>query len=477
MDHVSTLKAQIKAWEKSFRQSHGKDPSVQDIRDNPDIAAKYKLYKKASKPPPAPSTPKKSQPSLPRPRPVETTAPLSTFNPFSPEKNKGKQKQVSSPIKKTFPNPFATPSKSKPVPRIRETSPSPPPSPSPSVTLHAPPTAVSRARKRLRGEPVSPSPNKEKRRRVHSQTTLPFPRQSADLSSSDEDAPANSFVGDSPVKASTTAKSFSMLFDEPTGSKSALSRSKTAPSGSGLFGSFSRADSEDDLDGVLGKSRKKVVNGRSIPVESKASSRSSAKRGLSESDVENEKQTSDTGLVLVPPSPPAEPSSYRPPKDGKRSNNSRKKAKLGGDESSDTEMHSGDEVKVVVGRQLRVQHAQDDDEDLESEPILRYFRPLDSIASGSQSQSERQDQGSFEVQLPDKLRDILALSSTSESKSYDLPEEKVIEGLLYGRRTTHYDPSRGGEIWGVGDSEQVDNDAKDEEDWEGEPVPWEIGEL
>jgi len=37
MDHVSALKAQIKAWERSFRQTHGKDPSVQDIRDNPDI--------------------------------------------------------------------------------------------------------------------------------------------------------------------------------------------------------------------------------------------------------------------------------------------------------------------------------------------------------------------------------------------------------------------------------------------------------
>ncbi|THV06034.1 hypothetical protein K435DRAFT_849478 [Dendrothele bispora CBS 962.96] len=511
MSHdVPALRAEIKAWERKFKDTHGRDPSVQDIRDNPDIAAKYKLYKKVSKAPSkpsAPSTPKRTQASsssLPRPRPVEITAPLSTFNPFSPVKNKGKQKEVS-PIKKTFPNPFATPSKSKPVPRVRQVSPSPPPSPSPASKeprlastsalveqppIDAPPTAVSRARKRLRGDPVSPSPNKEKRRRVQSQTILPFPRRSADLSSSDEeggDDPGNSsFVDDSPVKASAGAKSFQTLFEDATGLKSTLSHSKTAPSGSGLFGSFSRTEVEDDLDNVLGNSnRPKLVNGKPISNEltdktrNLASLRSSTKRGLSDLDAESgaDQQTKDTDLVLIPPSPPPESSSYRPPNDNKRGKNPRKKAKLGEDDSSDTDVLSDDELKVVVGppkRQLHAEHAQD--EGLGSEPILRYLLPADSTHQ-NQSQDESEDQESFDVQLPDKLRDILALSSSSESKTYNIPEDQVVESLLYGRRMTHYDPSRGGEIWDVGDSEHVGADIEDEEDWEGEPVPWETGEL
>ncbi|KIM47822.1 hypothetical protein M413DRAFT_439502 [Hebeloma cylindrosporum] len=62
-------------------------------------------------------------------------------------------------------------------------------------------------------------------------------------------------------------------------------------------------------------------------------------------------------------------------------------------------------------------------------------------------------------------------------------EDRLVKGLLYGRRMTHYDPMKGGEIWDVGEDHQLISEegaqkyTEDEEDWEGEPVPWEMGEL
>lgn len=34
---VSTVRAEIKSWERLFKQQHGRDPSVQEIKDLPDI--------------------------------------------------------------------------------------------------------------------------------------------------------------------------------------------------------------------------------------------------------------------------------------------------------------------------------------------------------------------------------------------------------------------------------------------------------
>src|ERR1700688_1080064 len=115
---LSSLRSQIKSWERDFKLSHGRDPSIQDIKDQPPIgilstlysffhsttfyiAEKYKLYKKLSnaahavdtQPTSSPPTPPRShkhatRPSqlLSKPRLVESTPPLSSYNPFSPVK-------------------------------------------------------------------------------------------------------------------------------------------------------------------------------------------------------------------------------------------------------------------------------------------------------------------------------------------------------------------------------------------------------
>ena len=34
---VAALRAEIKAWERDFRSKHGRDPSIQEIKDQPAI--------------------------------------------------------------------------------------------------------------------------------------------------------------------------------------------------------------------------------------------------------------------------------------------------------------------------------------------------------------------------------------------------------------------------------------------------------
>ena len=80
--------------------------------------------------------------------------------------------------------------------------------------------------------------------------------------------------------------------------------------------------------------------------------------------------------------------------------------------------------------------------------------------------------GKFEVDLPDDLHRILAISPDGQTR--ETGEEKVVRSLLYGSREVHYDPSKGGEIWDVGEDSEYGGDT---DDWEGEPVPWETGEL
>jgi len=81
--------------------------------------------------------------------------------------------------------------------------------------------------------------------------------------------------------------------------------------------------------------------------------------------------------------------------------------------------------------------------------------------------------GNFEVNLPDHLRCLLAISP---SKALTTRDVSVVRGVLYGERTTSYDAQRGGDIWDVGEIGEA-GDSQAEDEWEGEPVPWETGEL
>ncbi|KAF9244525.1 hypothetical protein BU15DRAFT_85905 [Melanogaster broomeanus] len=562
MSDLATVRAEVKTWERDFRSRYDRDPSVQDIRDQPLIAEKYKLYKRLTKATASssepvarsstnnPCTPPRTQPSSSLP-PSADRPPLQGFNPFSPVKNKGKEKDTSRTTasqasrKPPSSNPFATPAKNKSNPHPHIQTPSP--DPFPSILLPQPKassssshdhrqsnTTVSRARKRLRGEPVSPSPNKPKRQRVGSPTLLSLPNlEVSSNSEGDSDAELavcdfnSSFVDDSPVKAPAGGKSFKLLFDD---SLSALSISKKSnesatshsngPTLDAYFvqghisarttqkhgqhdvnsmGMNSRSRrprndtqgkisnrifaTKDDLPSVPPtRSAKSSVPHKVIPtgvVSIPSQSRTSLKRAIDEGDPASENKQFDAILPaehpLIPPSPPPEHSTYRGPSKGRaKAVTSRKKAKVE-DEGSEEDEDSQYDVafKVVTVTRSRGTKLLQTADDLDWDPLLNLGARNHDPAG--ENDTIHHESATFSVELPDKLRRVLAISP---SRSHSSKEERVVRGLLYGDRVGNYDPSRGGDIWDVGEGdESVRSDIATEDDWEGEPVPWEVGEL
>ncbi|KAK0481635.1 hypothetical protein IW261DRAFT_1682037 [Armillaria novae-zelandiae] len=520
MSDLATVKAEIKAWERDFKGKHGRSAKVQDIKEHPDIEAKYKLYKALGKASAAkgratfsntPTTPSKShkhEPSqlLPKARASETTAPLSTFNPFSPQKNKGKQKEVLPVINNFRSNPFATPSKVKSRALAREVSPLPVAPFQPLVfsaasTVPELTSAVTRARKRLRGEPVSPSPSKEKRRRVAPEHALPISlKEDPEPDGNDEDyahVGNLSFVDDSPVKGTN---GFKLLFDDTTQSKPLFPRSKMAPSSSDVFSS-----PDEEMDRQESQSLKthhdSKANNRPFPRSAAPSNvhqkhwgpvkksthapvniaaPKPRKRVLSDADAA-ESSSHNRAPSLIPPSPPPPDASKRSygsfkGKGKAASNNGRKKAKLAATtlDSDEDDEEPNEKIKVVPrthGSPRKNMLGQNSDVDADDAFDVPSHPQIEDIGDG-------QDTGRFDVDLPDRFRHVLAFSP-NETRTRDYQEVRVVEGLLYGRRADHYDPSIGGEIWDVGEDEhgQVAVAEDEEDDWQGEPVPWELGEL
>ncbi|KAJ3882717.1 hypothetical protein F5051DRAFT_344133 [Lentinula edodes] len=544
---VALVRGEVKAWERSFYQENGRNPTVDDIRANQQIANKYRLYKKLSKATSSvnpdsnrrssstrPSTPpRKTEPSssvISKSRALETTSALSTYNPFSPQKNKEKQRAPVGNVSLILSNPFATPSKVKPKARVREPSPSPIHETIPTLSTLRPsasetPTGIVRARKRLRGEPVSPSPNKDKRRRMLSRTNMSRRDSgSSDSREDDEEVGNSSFVADSPVKGSSS-KSFMSLFEDASTDpkvKTALTRTKSTSASVGLFGPL-RSQSvpfEDDFESILGpfegklKSRlRTTANG--IPFSSELVPKSK-KDGLylmqdpipqpshahtvekysindrisrkrqpdSESDSEQLNLNPLTSAtILIPPSPPRETPSQRSvdlsSSKGKGKAFSRKKTKLDDDDDMDS-LSVNVKVLPIVSRPSR---ASDEDRELDAGPEFDSVHWYNRRVEPPRVDNGEHTNNTFEVDLPEKLKHVLAFSS-SDIEMRHIQEEQVVESLIYGRRRGHYEPSKGGEIWDVGDTDAVglleeagDMKAIADEDWEGEPVPWEVGEL
>ncbi|KIM70388.1 hypothetical protein SCLCIDRAFT_527249 [Scleroderma citrinum Foug A] len=534
---LAAVRAQIKTWEREFRSAQGRDPSVQDIKEHLHIAEKYKLYKRITKataasssnapPPQDPSSSLSSSraPIIPKSRPVTAVDPLPGFNPFSPVKNKNRGKQKcqdpstssASHLSKapSSINPFATPSKHKPNHRDPRT---PSPDPFPLIAQanarddlavsDDPPVdrAVSRARKRLRGEPVSPSPNKQKRQRLGLSAVLPV--SEVDESSDSEDrldlAPGAmnaSSIDDSPVKAPAGGKSFKLLFEDAL---PALSLPKnTTRSKNGKFDDIKSAiasSSSRQLAGTcvassipsrVGEASASPTNGTGHPIRSKAVSagsgvphrpaqaKSSVKRGLEDGELTGDKTHRGDAPIsrdsLVPPSPPpgaVAPAALSKPKGGVQQRRKKPRIEL---EPSEDEGDSSDGIAVKVVAGMHHKPSNRDPDDLDWDPLLDLHAHSRDSSFKAEHDANRHESGTFSVDLPDNLRRVLAISPPGTQSS---KEERVVRCLLYGDRVGHYDASRGGDIWDVGESNDgVRADTEAEDDWEGEPVPWEVGEL
>ncbi|KAJ7751233.1 hypothetical protein DFH07DRAFT_961019 [Mycena maculata] len=508
---VSALRTEIKGWERSFRATHGRTPTIQDIKEQPGLAEKYRKYKKLSKGGDSaastkssnpPSTPPRSRsqschsthPSLllSKSRPVTTTQPLPGYNPFSPQKNKGKQK-ASSPDVSSKANPFRlardpSPNPGAPILFFSTSSATGDPF---APTSNNP---VLRARKRLRGEPVSPSPNKEKRRRIVS-----------DESDDDDDRAANtSFVDDSPIKPPNGVRSFKLLFEEAEAKpKFPQSRSTTLPTG--LFREkavLAEETDKMDVDGDHVRSVEKkaattslgphVVMDQDNPfLESVERADSPASDGDVMADRQPSSKPQSIARNLLAPSPPpanqrASGKSHNGKGRGKPASEGRKQGKASG--SDDARSDEDVEIGNGAGHKVRLfdRHASHgrvrEDNGLDEDAYyLTARRPPDIHAV--------QPEISESISVPDTLLSILSLAPTP---SHERRDEDVVGQLLYGARKGHYDPSKGGEIWGVGEFEEQDRDEfpssngqgdnsrapyDDEDDWEGEGVPWEVGEL
>jgi hypothetical protein len=459
---------------------------------------------------------------LSKSRAVETTAPLVAFNPFSPQKKqKGKERQLSPDNEELRQNLFFN-SESTSANREDGLSLDPfPPTQTPSSSKESlspspkPISAVSRARKRLRGEPVSPSPVKEKKRRVTSQNAVLFPRLNLDSIGSDGEVDAqdadSSFVDNSPVKVPTSGRLFPQLFTENTLVPTDLFGVKGNPDNM-------KADQKDSFiptrravrtENVRQVARKPSRGGSKVDaspghLDSRpiALAMSRANSELAINRLTNKRPASDAEVVeivrplprskspLIPPSPPpSATATNRPPKHPLKSqaSKSRKKAKTDKQNTSDSdEVEQHAKLKVVKYHTTHIRRAGSE----QFEDSTEY--DIDSVFGHTRFGSPRaplpditqQEGGEIEVNLPDKLQRVLALDSVApQSRIPD--QDGLVKSLLYGRRTTHYDPMRGGEIWDIGEDHFTSVDEggtrgtsyTEEEDWEGEPVPWDIAEL
>ncbi|KAH8835790.1 hypothetical protein DL96DRAFT_1702750 [Flagelloscypha sp. PMI_526] len=443
----SALRAEIKAWERSFKEQNGHPPTVQDIKDNPPIGAPttcltISATRTPLQDPYCLDLPAKHAPTL--------SAPLQSFNPFSPQKDRTRA------LPETETNALASPTRTTRQNHVF-------PSASPSLQA-TPPRAISRARKRLRGDPVTPSP--DKRRRL---STPPGPYVIC------------SFLDDSPVKPSTSKKAFALFDDTSGGSNFPLKNPH------GVRNSKSRAGNDPAFSSRLAAPHN--LSGRSKLTQDVDMDASDVATASSSTIVD-----SDSTPVLIPPSPPPEPTFQAKSYKGKgkaggsgKGNGKTPSAAFKDEYDNEDDMGASSSFDFPVqiirsSRRTRVRKVQSDTD--EDGGDVSSFHPI----SNPTHWDVHTDRSELDVDVPDELLDVLNLTSTRPT-SYDRQEEdEAAHRLVYGRARIHYDPTKGGEIWGAGDYDVNDLDdlssrtlgrGEEEEDdeWEGEGVPWEKAEM
>lgn len=238
--------------------------------------------------------------------------------------------------------------------------------------------------------------------------------------------------------------------------------------------------SKNDLSVANGPSRRVTTEesssqGPSVPVTAKK--RALSQDAQKDEPVNDELSTGITRLPLLPPSPPPAESKARSARSGdnhrgtgkaKANSFTRKKAKLldaaGCEDEDDSSEHTDEAicVKDVTRSRFIAQPAKQATGESDSEPEL-------SLHPRDEAFDIVEKPGQYEVDLPEEMQRVLALSPMRVAED----GKHVVSKLLYGRREGNYDASRGGLIWDIGEDGEIDGD----EEWEGEPVPWEVGEL
>ena len=138
---------------------------------------------------------------------------------------------------------------------------------------------------------------------------------------------------------------------------------------------------------------------------------------------------------------------------------------------------SGDEQEGSIDPHVKIrewswQRRPTTDPLVEELDLILGLRVYDRLSSAPDPASDDVP-GDLEVNLPDDLRRLLAISP---SKAHTTRDISMVRGVLYGERMSNYDAQKGGDVWDVGEIGEASG-SQAEDDWEGEPVPWETGEL
>lgn len=370
---------------------------------------------------------------------------------------------------------------------------------------------------------------KEKRQRVLP-GVLPFAKLcvlAAEDSDDDDRAGAEqSFVADSPMKPPPKGGAFKLLFEGETGDVTSqdgrarsqglpvnagipLSTSQRARSMSGSSASETPSDNHPNLkmnapegnsvkDSTKSRTKKRLYpNGfdksdlfgaaqqleaplseperarQADHIEESSQGITAAKRSLADT-VSNAPDTLCTSHrpLLLPPSPPPAVSSSVYSGKGKgrvKATGTRKRTKLPEDSGDEDEGRTDLHVKIRewswqrrnTSRAMNITSVEDLD-------LSFGHGAHDRLSSPGPASDDVP-----EVNLPDDLHRLLAISP---SKAHTTRDINMVRGVLYGERTSSYDARKGGDIWDVGEIGEA-GDSQAEDDWEGEPVPWETGEL
>ncbi|CAE6494987.1 unnamed protein product [Rhizoctonia solani] len=101
---IAKIKVEIKEWQRSYRRAHGRDPGKDELKKNPEMQAKYKIWQdslKAPKGPPrkqddeASTPPRPSRSLIPKAMPVQSAS-KAPVTPFSARKKQVARKASSS---------------------------------------------------------------------------------------------------------------------------------------------------------------------------------------------------------------------------------------------------------------------------------------------------------------------------------------------------------------------------------------------
>ena len=341
----------------------------------------------------------------------------------------------------------------------------------------------------------------------------------------------SSFVADSPMKPPPKGGAFKLLFEGGTGdvtSQDGRARSQRLPVNAGLGVSLSRSQRERSMSGssasealsdnlpdlkmnasegnptkVGTKSRTEKhlfpngfgrddIFGAAQPseaflseperakqadyIEESSQGITAAKRSLADTvSIAPDTLCPNHRPLLLPPSPPPAVSSSvysgRGKGRAKVTGPTRKRTKLPEDSGDEDEGRIDLHVKIREWSWQRRDTSRDMNTSVEDlDPVFGRGANDRLSSPGPASDGVPND---FEVNLPDDLHRLLAISP---SKAHTTRDINMVRGVLYGERTSSYDARKGGDIWDVGEIGEA-SDSQAEDDWEGEPVPWETGEL